>query len=99
MRGNLYHGYTTLLPFIALLWNTVIITRAVKLKRVKRAFKDVYFGVGIQLFLFTFFTIVWLAGYLTTIGVFENSDLEFYGLYGMAIFLLFIGILMTKFDF
>jgi signal transduction histidine kinase len=97
-EGSLYHGYVTILSVLALIANTYLLVRGYSRKKTKQERAIViYFGLGIQLFLFTFFSVIWLAGYLTTIGVFEDSDLEFYGLFGMAIFIVFIGVLMTKF--
>ena len=54
-------------------------------------------GAGIELFLFLFFTLIFLASYLTSIGLLPDSRIEMYGLFGMMIFMGFIGILIVEF--
>jgi signal transduction histidine kinase len=96
-EGFLYNAYYTALGLVAMVWIFVLMVR--HYKRATEAFKKqmLLMGIGMELFLFMFFTIVYLASYLTNIGLFENSDLEMYGLFGMVIFMTFIGVLIVKF--
>ena len=57
----------------------------------------VLMGMGIELFLFSFFTVEFLGAYLTTIGVLPDSQLETYGYFGMIVFMVFIGIFIVRF--
>lgn len=54
-------------------------------------------GSGIESFLVLFFSMVYLASYLATIGVFQDSRLEMFGLFGMIVFMVFITILIVQF--
>jgi signal transduction histidine kinase len=54
-------------------------------------------GVGIEFFLFSFFTLVFLASYLTNIGVLSDSSLEMYGLFGMIFFMGVLAYMIVKF--
>ena len=96
-EGFWYNFYYTSLGAVAMLWSGYFL-----LKRYFSSDKSfrkqvLLFGVGIEFFLFTFFSIIWLASYLANVGLVQDSDFEFYGLFGMAIFMVFIGILMAKF--
>jgi len=55
-------------------------------------------GIGIESFLFSFFGLEFVASYLTRIGVLPDSGLELYGLFGMVIFMIYISILMVRFN-
>lgn len=96
-EGELYNIYYTALGYLAIAW--VAITLILKYLTAEEKFKKqiVLMGVGVEFFLFTFFTFVYIASYLANIGHFENSDLEFYGLFGMAFFMVMMGVLIVRF--
>ena len=89
--------YYTSLGVLAMIWILVILIR--KYRTAEADFKKQIFlmGVGIELFLFSFFTIIFLAAYLTDMGIVSDSRLEFYGLFGMDIFVVFLAYLIVKF--
>ena len=89
--------YGTLLGVIAMLW---ILFLLIKYYRISdKVFKRqiVLMGTGIELFLFSFFGMEFLATYLTKIGLLPDSQLELYGLFGMVIFIIYISVLMVRF--
>lgn len=54
-------------------------------------------GVGMELFLFSFFVVTFLAAYLTDVGILSDSRLEFYGLFGMDIFIGLLAYLIVRY--
>lgn len=54
-------------------------------------------GLGIELFLATFFFIVFMASYLTEIGWTEDSHLELYGMFGIIFFMASITMQIVRF--
>ncbi len=89
--------YYTLLGVLALVWIFVLLIRKYRISTSDFKKQIIYMGVGIELFLFVFFVMIFLASYLTQIGVLANSSLEMYGLLGIVIFMIFISILITRF--
>lgn len=92
-----FYSYYTLLGVLAMLWILVLLVR-----HYGRATPDfrkqiVLIGIGIESFLFFFFTIIFLGSYLTNIGILPNSELELYGFFGMVIFMAFIATLIVRF--
>ncbi len=57
----------------------------------------IFFGMGITLFLLSFFVTGLLADFLIKRGITETYAIEPYGLFGMTIFLGFLGYLIVKF--
>lgn len=55
-------------------------------------------GIGTELFLLTFFFATFIASYLSGIGAIEDSGIELYGLFGVLVFVFFIGVLITNFN-
>lgn len=96
-EGAAYKLYYIALNVLAMLWILVLMVR--KYRRAAPDFRKQIslMGVGIELFLFSFFTIVFLADYLTEHGFFADSRLEFYGLFGMAVFMAFVGYLIVQY--
>ncbi len=89
--------YYTLLGVLAIVWILVLLIR-----RYRTAVPDikkqiVLMGTGIEFFLFLFFIWTSFAYYLSEIGVLPDSSLEMYGMLGMVIFMVYIGILMVRF--
>jgi signal transduction histidine kinase len=54
-------------------------------------------SVGLQVFLGLFFAVTFIASYLANLGITDNSAAEFYGLFGMVIFMVFVAILITQY--
>ncbi len=97
-EGIYYKAYYIALGILALIWIPIIVVRSY-IKSTDLQFKKQLrlIGVGIQSFLLSFFTATSVASYLAGIGYFEDSSLEFYGLFGMIIFMIFIGIIIVNF--
>lgn len=92
-----YEGYLAFLGGIALLWIfSLLVSRYRKAVPVVRK-QIVLMGIGIEFFLASFFTATFLATYLVNTGILPDSQLEMYGLFGMVIFMIYIGILMVRF--
>ncbi|MDD3531376.1 MAG: ATP-binding protein [Candidatus Pacebacteria bacterium] len=96
-EGFAYKFYYIALAVLAMIWILVLLIK--KYRAISGDFRKqiVLMGIGIEFFLFSFFTITSVASYLTDIGVLSDSRLEFYGLFGMTVFMVFIGILMVRF--
>jgi len=92
-----FEYYYTLLGGLAMIWIFVLLIRRYRTATPDFRKQIILMGAGIELFLFSFFMIVFLASYLTKIGIFPDSDLELYGLFGMVIFMIYIGILVVRF--
>jgi len=96
-EGLWYKAYYILLAVVAILWILVLLIRKYRVATTDFRKQIVLMGVGIEFFLLSFFSAAFLAGYLTGIGVLPDSSLEFYGMFGMMVFMIFIGILMVRF--
>ncbi|MEZ4195542.1 MAG: hypothetical protein R3B53_04105 [Candidatus Paceibacterota bacterium] len=96
-EGLLFKFYYILIGIIGMVWIAFLLFT--HYRNAKTDFKKqiLLMGVGMESFLFFFFTITFLASYLAGIGFFKDSRMEMYGLFGMAVFMVFIAILMTKF--
>lgn len=97
-EGVLFKTFHILYGGLAMVWILILL-----LKKYKEATPDfkkqiIFMGIGIEFFLFSFFTVIFLAVYLTGIGVLPDSRLEMYGLFGMMVFMAMIGVLMVKFN-
>ncbi|MCM2339360.1 MAG: ATP-binding protein [Burkholderiales bacterium] len=90
--------YSSSLSLVAMIWILILLIR--KYKIADSAFKKqiVLMGSGIELFLFSFFGMEFLASYLTRIGIFPDSQLELYGMFGMVVFVIYVSILMVRFS-
>jgi signal transduction histidine kinase len=96
-EGVVYKTYYVALGVLAMIWIPIIL-----LKKFFSADRDlkkqiILFGVGIESFLFIFFSATFLVSYLAGFGILEDSSLESYGLFGMLFFSAFLSILMVKF--
>jgi signal transduction histidine kinase len=89
--------YGTSLGVLAMIWILFLLIR--RYRTVESNFRKqiALMGVGIELFLFSFFGMEFVATYLTRIGLLPSSEIEIYGLFGMVIFMTYISILMVKF--
>lgn len=96
-EGFWYKLYYISLGVLAMVWILILLIRRYRSATPDFRKQIVLMGVGIEFFLFSFFTMTFLAAYLTSIGILQDSSLEFYGLFGMMVFMVFIGILMVRF--
>lgn len=97
-EGTFFKLYHTALGALALIWILGLLIHAYATNKNAQIRKQILLmGIGIEAFLFSFFTFVSLASYLATIGVYGDSRLEFFGLFGMVVFTVFISILIVKF--
>lgn len=96
-EGLLFKTYFTSIGVIAMFWILALLVRKYIVSPIELRKQILLVGLGVELFLFIFFTLTFLAAYLTGLGFFEDSDLEFYGLFGMDIFMVFIAVLIVRF--
>jgi len=96
-EGFLFKAYHTFLGILAMVWIFILVIKKYFVSDYIQKKQILFLGLGIELFLFAFFTAVFLGTYLTTLGLFSDSRLEFYGLFGMDIFMVFIAILIVRF--
>jgi hypothetical protein len=96
-EGIPYKTYFTLLGFVAMLWSLLQLIKTYRRADKQRQKELLYLGIGVELFLATFIFTTFIVTYLTGLGYFEDSRLEFYGLFGMTFFMAMIGLLITKF--
>ncbi len=96
-EGVAYQFFKIAFGVLAMLWIAVLLVH--KYRAAPEMRKQIMFlGVGVEAFLFTFFTINFLAGYLTDIGVLPDSSIEFYGLFGMTFFMGMLAYLIVRFS-
>lgn len=96
-EGLWFRYYHAGLGLLALVWILILLVRKYKAAEPLFRRQIVLMGLGIEFFLFSFFTMVYLASHLTTIGLVDDSSLEMYGLFGMTVFMVFIGVLIVHF--
>jgi signal transduction histidine kinase len=96
-EGLPYKVYYTLLGVLAMLWIGVLLKK--HYRTAPKHFKKqiILMGVGIEFFLFTFFTTTFLATYLAGLDIVPDSSLELYGLFGMTVFMVMMGVLIVRF--
>lgn len=96
-EGLLYKAYTNALGFLAMIWIFGLLFVKYRTSDVQFKKQILYMGIGIEFFLFSFITIIFIVTQLTTLGFLEDSRLEFYGHFGMAFFMVMMGILIVRF--
>lgn len=97
-EGIYYKWYYTALGVLAIILIAATSIRAY-FKSTDTTFKKQLFlmFLGVESFLLSFITATSITSYLAGIGYFEDSRLEFFGLFGMIIFMSFIGFLIVSF--
>ncbi len=97
-EGIVYKYYYIFVSLLSLVWIPILLIK--KYFTANRNFRKqiLLLGTGIQLFLLSFFFATFVASYLSGIGAIEDSRIEFYGLFGVLIFVGFLGVLITKFN-
>ena len=99
-EGFYFTNYYYLVGFIAFFWIMFLIfsrVRQVKLPRDMRK-QTLFFGIGIESFLLSFFISGFLASFLVDQGFVSDFGLEMYGLFGMPVFMGFLGYLMVRYQ-
>ncbi|MFA5840899.1 MAG: HAMP domain-containing sensor histidine kinase [Candidatus Paceibacterota bacterium] len=89
--------YGTSLGVLAIIWILVLLIKAYRVAKPDFKKQIALMGTGIELFLFSFFGMEFIATYLARIGIFPDSQLELYGMFGMVIFMIYISVLMVRF--
>jgi len=96
-EGPLYELYYNALGFGAVAWIIGMLMHAYHCNVSRFRSQIVFMGIGIVAFLLLFFGIGYLSSYLTAQGYFPNSELEMYGLFGMVVFMAYIGVMLVRF--
>lgn len=96
-EGPLYKLYYISLAVLSMAWILFLLTKKYLVSNEVFKKQILLMGIGMESFLFSFFFLIFLASYLTDTGVLADSSLEFYGLFGMDIFIIFIAILIVRF--
>lgn len=96
-EGFLFQFSRIFFGILAMIWIFILLIR--KYRKAEIAFRKqiLLMGVGIELFLASFFIVTFLAAYLTDMGILSDSRLEFYGLFGMTFFMGMLAYLIVKF--
>lgn len=92
-----FKSYQVFLSILSLVWILYALIKKYKISDASFRKQIILMGIGLEFFLITFLSLEFIATFLVKIGLFNDSRLEMYGLFGMAVFMVFIGILMTKF--
>lgn len=97
-EGLFYKAYYTILGFLSIFWiAAILIHRYSKAKNKDIKQQIILIGIGIELFLFSFISSTFIVSYLVNQGLFPDSRLEMYGLFGMIVFLAMMSILIVRF--
>lgn len=96
-EGPLFQFSDVFFGVLAMIWVFVLLIRKYRTAEVKFRKQILLMGVGIELFLSSFFTVTFLAAYFTDMGILSDSRLEFYGLFGMTFFMGMLAYLIVKF--
>ena len=97
-EGPLYKLYYIALAVLAMAWILFLLVKKYRVSDPIFKRQILFMGIGIEFFLFSFFTLIFLASYLTDIGVLPDSSLEFYGLFGMTFFMGMLAYIIVKFN-
>lgn len=96
-EGYLFKSYHTFLSVFAIVWIFVLLIKYYRKADADFRKQILYIGIGIESFLIFFFSTTFVAAYLANIEIIKDSTLEFYGLFGMDIFMIFIAVLIVRF--
>ena len=97
-EGDIFKIYHTIIAIVAMI--TVLFISAsgyINSTSAKSQRENLIIGAGTSLFLFTFLLSTYIASFLANYHILEDSRLEFYGLFGMIVFLIFISVAIVKF--
>lgn len=96
-EGRAYLLYAVGLSIVSMLWIFFVIARGYVQAVTERKKQILFMGLGLECFLFTFFSIMFFVSYLTAIEVLPDSQFEFYGMFGMDVFALVLAYLIVRF--
>jgi signal transduction histidine kinase len=96
-EGFWFNAYYTALGALAMVWILPLLISGYRKAEKNMKKQIILMGTGIELFLFSFFSITFLSGYLANEGYLPDSSFEFYALFGMVIFMTIMGVLIVKF--
>src|SRR3989339_827798 len=89
--------YYTSLGVIAMIWILTLLILKYRTATSDLKKQIILMGVGLELFVFSFFGMEFVATSFARIGLLPSSEIELYGLFGMVIFMIYISILMVQF--
>ncbi len=95
--GFIFVSYYRLLGLFSVLW--IIGLSIYYYKKSDPVFKKqiILVGTGVVSFLTLFSGIGYYVDYITAAGITDSYSIELYGMFGMVIFIIFIGVLIVKF--
>lgn len=96
-EGVLFQFYRVFFGILAMVWILILLVRKYRIVEPNIRKQILFMGIGIELFLFLFFIVTFLAAYFTKIGILNDSRIEYYGLFGMVIFVIYLSILIVRF--
>ena len=96
-EGPLFQFSRVFFGALAMIWILVLLIRKYRKAEVDFRKQILLMGVGMELFLFSFFIVTFLAAYLTDMGILSDSRLEYYGLFGMDIFIGLLAYLIVRY--
>ena len=89
--------YYSFLGVVAMVWIAALLIKHYRTAEQNFKKQIVLMGIGIELFLFLFFAMSYIGSMTAISDFYESSQLEFYGLFGMTIFMTFMGVLIVQF--
>lgn len=96
-EGSLFQFSRIFFGALAMIWIFALLVRKYRKAEVDFKKQILLMGVGMELFLFSFFMVTFLAAYLTDMGILSDSRIEFYGLFGMDIFIGLLAYLIVRY--
>ncbi len=93
-----FKSYGSALGFLAMVWILILFIVRYKSADYDLRRQILLMGVGIELFLFSFFGMEFVATYFTKLGLLPDSQIELYGLVGMVVFMIYISILSVRYQ-
>jgi len=96
-EGVLFLTYYSFLGLIAMIWIAVLLYNHWRQQTTKTRNQTLILGVGIELFLFSFFGMVYLGSMAAIADFYDSSQIEFYGLFGMTFFMVVIAVLIVRY--
>lgn len=99
-EGFYFTNYYYLIGFVAFFWILFLVGSHIRRKGLSRDARRqaLFFGFGIEFFLLSFFVSGFLASFLVDQGLVSDFGLESYGLFGMPVFMAFLGYLMVRYQ-
>ncbi len=95
--GFIFVSYYRLLGLFSVLWIVGLLVYYYKKSDSIFRKQIVLMGIGMVSFLSLFSGIGYYVDYITSAGITDSYSIELYGMFGMVIFIIFIGVLIVKF--